>query len=81
MTRIAIAMPVLGFEQEAGRVSSWTKGIGDLVERGDVIAEIETEKVTLELEAVAGGTLVEIVGVVGAEVRVGDPLGWLDDGR
>jgi pyruvate dehydrogenase E2 component (dihydrolipoamide acetyltransferase) len=80
MTRIAIAMPVLGFEQDTGTIAGWLKRIGDPVERGEAIAEIETEKVTVELEAIDAGTLVEILAEAGSVVAVGEPIGWLDDG-
>jgi pyruvate dehydrogenase E2 component (dihydrolipoamide acetyltransferase) len=80
MTRIAIAMPVLGFEQDSGTLAGWLKVVGDPIERGEAIAEIETEKVTVELEAIDAGTLVEIVAEAGSVVAVGDPIGWLDDG-
>lgn len=80
MTRIAITMPVLGYDQDAGRVTGWLKQVGDHITRGDLIAEIETEKVTVEIEAMATGTLVEIVADAGVEVPVGEPIGWLDDG-
>jgi pyruvate/2-oxoglutarate dehydrogenase complex dihydrolipoamide acyltransferase (E2) component len=43
MARVPIVMPVLGFEQETGRVAGWLRGIGDRVERGDPIAEIVAE--------------------------------------
>jgi len=78
MTRIAIAMPTLGFEQDSGTIAGWLKRIGDPVARGEAIAEIETEKVTVELEAVDTGTLVEIVADAGAVIAVGDPIGWLE---
>lgn len=80
MSRIAIAMPVLGFEQDSGTLAGWLKQVGDRIERGEAIAEIETEKVTVELEAIDGGILVEIVADAGSVVAVGDPIGWLDDG-
>lgn len=80
MTRIAIVMPVLGFEQDSGTLAGWLKRVGDPIERGEAIAEIETEKVTVELEAIDAGTLVEIVADAGTVVAVGDPIGWLDDG-
>jgi len=80
MARIAIEMPTLGFEQETGRIAGWLKVVGDPVARGEAIAEIETEKVTVELEAIDAGTLVEILAGVGVEVPVGQPIGWLDDG-
>jgi pyruvate dehydrogenase E2 component (dihydrolipoamide acetyltransferase) len=64
---------------ETGRIIAWSKRIGDAVHRGDVIAEIETEKTTVEMEAVASGLLVEIVHGSGVSVPVGDPIAYLDD--
>jgi pyruvate dehydrogenase E2 component (dihydrolipoamide acetyltransferase) len=65
---------------EEGKVGGWLKKVGDTIERGDVIAEIETDKSTVEMEATASGTLVEIVHDAGAEVAVGEPIAYLDDG-
>ncbi len=80
MARIPIEMPKLGYDMETGRVAGWMKRIGDPIARGEVIAEIETEKSTVEMEAAATGTLVEIVHEAGAEVAVGEPIAWLEDG-
>lgn len=79
MARIAIVMPKLGYDMETGRVGGWLKKVGDLVARGDVIAEIETDKTTVEMEALAAGVLVEIIHGPGAEVTVGEPIAYLDD--
>jgi pyruvate dehydrogenase E2 component (dihydrolipoamide acetyltransferase) len=80
MARIAIEMPKLGYDMESGRVAGWLKNVGDEVARGDVIAEIETEKSTVEMESTASGTLVEIVADAGAELPVGEVIGYLEDG-
>lgn len=80
MARIPIEMPKLGYDMEAGKVGGWIKKVGDEVARGDVIAEIETDKSTLEMEATASGTLAEIVHDAGAEVPVGETIAWLEDG-
>ena len=80
MARIPIEMPKLGYDMESGKVAGWIKKVGDQVARGDVIAEIETEKSTVEMESTAAGTLVEIVADAGAELPVGDTIGYLDDG-
>jgi pyruvate dehydrogenase E2 component (dihydrolipoamide acetyltransferase) len=80
MVRIAIEMPRLGYDMETGKVGGWLKRVGDAVTRGDVRAEIETEKATVEMEATASGTLVEIVQGDGAEVAVGETIAWLEDG-
>lgn len=79
MARIAIEMPRLGYDMESGRISSWTRRVGDRVARGDVLAEIETEKSTVEMESTAAGTLIEIVADAGAELPVGAVIGWLED--
>lgn len=80
MARIPIEMPKLGYDMESGRVAGWIKKVGDQVARGEVIAEIETEKSTVEMESTAAGTLVEIVADAGAELPVGEAIGYLDDG-
>lgn len=80
MTRIPIEMPKLGYDMDAGKVGGWLKRVGDQIARGDVVAEIETEKSTVEMEATASGTLAEIVHDAGAEVPVGVPIAWLKDG-
>lgn len=80
MARIPINMPTLGFEQETGRVSGWLKAVGDEVDVGDPVVELETEKATVEMEATDAGTLVEIVANAGQDVAIGQPIAWLDDG-
>lgn len=79
MARIAIEMPRLGYDMESGKIGAWVKKVGDKVGRGDVIAEIETEKSTVDMESTASGTLVEIVAQAGAELPVGEVIGYLDD--
>jgi pyruvate dehydrogenase E2 component (dihydrolipoamide acetyltransferase) len=78
MARIAIEMPKLGYDMESGTVGGWLKKVGDKVSRGEAIAEIETEKSTVEMESTAAGTLVEIVAAAGTELPVGGVIGYLD---
>lgn len=79
--RIPIEMPKLGYDMESGKVGAWIKKVGDPVKRGEVLAEIETEKSTVEMEAMTSGTLIEIVHDAGAEVPVKEIIGYLDDGE
>ena len=81
MARIPIEMPRMGYDMETGTIAAWTKQVGDTVARGDVLAEIETEKSTVEMEALASGTLVEQTLAPGQEVPVGTVIGYLDDGQ
>ena len=64
-----VTMPNLGYDMEEGKIVSWLKKVGDRVERGEPIAEIETDKTTVEMEAIASGTLVEIVAGRGQHGR------------
>jgi pyruvate dehydrogenase E2 component (dihydrolipoamide acetyltransferase) len=78
--RIPIEMVSVGFDQETARLVGWIKRVGDPVARGEAIAEVETEKTTVEMTALDSGTLVEIVHDAGAEVAIGAVIGFLDDG-
>ncbi|MGH2512398.1 MAG: biotin/lipoyl-containing protein, partial [Candidatus Limnocylindrales bacterium] len=59
----------------------WLKSVGDSVVLDDAIAEIETEKATVEINALDAGTLVETLATDGSDIPVGDVIGYLDDGR
>lgn len=78
MARTAIEMPKLGYDMETGSIAAWVKNVGDTVARGDIIAEIETEKSTVEMESTSAGTLVEQTLAAGEEVPVGTVIGYLE---
>ncbi|MDX1662633.1 MAG: dihydrolipoamide acetyltransferase family protein [Candidatus Promineifilaceae bacterium] len=66
-----IVMPKLGFDMREAELITWLKNEGDPVEKGEVIAEIESDKATLELEAQASGVLLKKLEEEGAIVAVG----------
>ena len=75
---IDILMPALSPTMEEGNLAKWLKKEGDTVEPGDVIAEIETDKATMEVEAVDEGTIGKILIDAGTEgVRVNTPIAIL----
>lgn len=76
--RVDVKMPNLGYDMEEGTVQSWLKSVGDRVERGEAIAEIETDKTTVEMEAMASGTLAEIVCAAGSTAAVGEVIAYLE---
>jgi len=76
--RVEVTMPNLGYDMEEGTVQSWLKSVGDRVERGEAIAEVETDKTTVEMEAMASGTLVEIVCEAGSTAAVGEVIAYLE---
>jgi pyruvate dehydrogenase E1 component beta subunit len=72
---IDILMPALSPTMEEGKLAKWLKQKGDKVAPGDVIAEIETDKATMEIEAVDEGTLDSILVAEGTEgIRVNTPI-------
>src|SRR5437899_8353773 len=71
-------MPALSPTMEEGTLAKWNVKVGDAVKSGDVIAEIETDKATMEVEAVDEGTVEEILVPEGAEeVKVNTPIARL----
>ena len=69
-----IPMPDLGFEAGEGELSVWLKGVGDEVQAGEPIAEFESDKVTLEVEAPAAGVLLEHLIEPGESAPAGAPI-------
>lgn len=69
-----IPMPDLGFEAGEGELSVWLKNVGEAVQAGEPIAEFESEKVTLEVEAPVAGVLLELLIQPGESVAAGAPI-------
>ncbi|MYK15624.1 MAG: 2-oxoglutarate dehydrogenase complex dihydrolipoyllysine-residue succinyltransferase [Rhodospirillaceae bacterium] len=76
---VDIKVPALGESVTEAEVAKWYKQIGDAVEADEPLVELETDKVTLEVNAPAAGTLAEILAGEGAEVEVGAVLGRIDE--
>lgn len=66
-------MPKLGMDMEEGAIAKWLKAEGDTVEKGEPIAEIETDKSTVEVESPASGTVLKLLIAEGDEVPCGTP--------
>lgn len=71
----AILMPFGDLTVSEGKLVKWLKAVGDKVKEGDVVAEIETDKAVVEIEAPASGTLARIDQQVGAVVPMGGQIG------
>src|SRR5438552_8651736 len=69
-----VIMPALELAQETGKILTWIKAPGDTVAKGEPIVEIETDKVTVEIEAPASGVLREVTAGVGDVVPVGKTI-------
>ncbi len=69
-----VVMPKLGDTMEEGKILRWLKQEGDTVKKGDALAEIETEKVNIEVESFFAGTLRKILVPAGETMAVGAPI-------
>jgi pyruvate dehydrogenase E2 component (dihydrolipoamide acetyltransferase) len=75
---IAQEIPKIGLVMEAVKVVRWLKNVGDTVNAGEALLEVETEKSVLEIEAVASGRLTQILVQVDQEATVGDQVACID---
>jgi len=71
---ITIEMPKLSDTMSVGTVVKWHKNVGEQVSNGDTLAEIETDKATMELENFDDGVLLKILVNEGEEAPIGSPL-------
>src|SRR6186713_3673899 len=69
-----ILMPRLSDTMTEGVIADWHKKVGDSVKKGDLLAEVETDKATMELESYKDGTLLHIGGDKGSKLQVNDLL-------
>ena len=74
---VEVVMPRMGLNMEEGTVAAWHKQVGEAVESGEVLLDIETDKVTTEIEAQADGTLGKILVEVGETVPIGTPIAYI----
>ena len=75
---VEVVMPALSPTMEQGKIASWTVKEGDKVEAGDVLAEIETDKALVELEAAADGEVGKLVMEAGtSDIPVNTPIAYL----
>jgi pyruvate dehydrogenase E2 component (dihydrolipoamide acetyltransferase) len=76
---VAVEIPKVGLVMENARLVRWLKNVGDLVQQGEPLLELETEKSVVEIEATHSGRLVEILLQVDQEAQVGERIAWLED--
>ncbi|MBL0942515.1 MAG: 2-oxoglutarate dehydrogenase complex dihydrolipoyllysine-residue succinyltransferase, partial [Alphaproteobacteria bacterium] len=72
-----IIVPALGESVTEANIGRWVKKVGDIVEQDDLLIELETEKVTLEINALASGVIVDILAPEGTKVQVGEVIGLM----
>jgi len=79
MSKTAVTLPVLSDTMQTGRIIRWLKQPGDTVKRGDVLAEVESDKAIMDVEAYADGVLVGPLAAVDTDVAVKSIIAWIDD--
>lgn len=76
--RIPIELQSLSYEMESAVIVEWLVELGGRVDKGDPVVLVETDKAEVEMEALDAGVLDEVVHDAGAEVPVGEPIGYLE---
>src|SRR5579884_159286 len=70
-----LVMPRLSDTMDSGTIAKWLKKVGDRVEKGEIVAEIETDKANMEMESYAAGILAKVIVGEGQSTGVGEPIG------
>jgi pyruvate dehydrogenase E2 component (dihydrolipoamide acetyltransferase) len=76
---VALEIPKVGLVMENARLVRWLKSVGDMVQQGEPLLELETEKSVVEIESTESGRLVEILLQADQEAQVGDRIAWLEN--
>src|SRR3972149_7857324 len=74
-----VIMPKLGLTMESGRIEKWHKKEGDRIEKGEVLFEVMTDKVTIEVESYNSGILKKILKSEGDEVPVTEVIAYIGE--
>ncbi len=72
--KVILKLPRLSMNMVQATLTTWHRNVGDTVAVGDVLYEVETEKVTSEVQSPTAGVLTEILAGPGSELEVGDPV-------
>jgi len=77
---VELRLPPRSGDQEYATVQNWLKAVGDRLEAGEPVVEVDTDKVTEEVVSPVSGTLVEILAEEGDELKVDAVLAIIDEG-
>ena len=72
--KVTLKLPRLSMNMMQATITAWRKNVGDQIAEGEILYDLETEKVTSEVPSPATGLLVEILAEAGSELEVGDPV-------
>jgi pyruvate dehydrogenase E2 component (dihydrolipoyllysine-residue acetyltransferase) len=81
LARFAVEIPKIGLVMETVRITRWLKGVGEDVQSGEPLLEVETEKAVVEIEAPISGRLEQVLVPVNQEAKVGDRIAWVETGE
>jgi 2-oxoglutarate dehydrogenase E2 component (dihydrolipoamide succinyltransferase) len=77
---VELKVPAVGESVTEVEIGDWLKAVGDSVKRDDIVLTLETDKVTVEIPAPVNGTISKILVQKGDTARVGDVVGYMDEG-
>jgi pyruvate dehydrogenase E2 component (dihydrolipoamide acetyltransferase) len=77
---VEVNMPKFGMTMKEGTIISWLKKVGDNVNKGEPIAEVESEKITNTVDAPISGILEEIIGQEGETLPISTVIAYINEG-
>jgi len=77
MSAIEVILPKVDMDMESGAISVWKVAEGALVNQGDIIFEMETDKAMMEVEAPGTGLIRDLAPVTGEQIPVGTTVAWI----
>ena len=77
---VEIRMPELGENVTEGTIVHWSKGVGEKVQKGEILVEVMTEKINIEMESPVSGNVLEILYAEESVVRVGEVIARVKEG-
>ena len=77
MSAIEVILPKVDMDMESGAISAWKVAEGALVNQGDIIFEMETDKAMMEVEAPGTGVIRDLARVTGEQIPVGTTVAWI----
>lgn len=79
MAKVEVNMPRFGASMKEGQILEWLVKVGDHVDEEQGLAQVQSEKMEAEVEALSPGTIVEIIAEVGETYKVGDVLAYMEE--
>jgi pyruvate/2-oxoglutarate dehydrogenase complex dihydrolipoamide acyltransferase (E2) component len=78
MAEVTVVLPQFGMGMQDGEIVRWLKAVGDNIQEGETLAEVEAAKTTVELPSPASGKVVKLIAEIGDTIEVRSPIAVIE---